>query len=132
MQTLPSFVLGNRHVAQGGFQALENPATEELVAQASSAGIDFAKVVDWGRRVGGGNLRALSFAERGALLAKCSAAIHAQRDALIEVSRINGGTTRGDGKFDIDGATGTASNSGAPRATRACTSACRVPASRCT
>jgi len=107
MQTLASYVLGTRHVAQSGFQTLENPATEELVAQASSAGIDHAKVVAFGREVGGRNLRALSFAERGALLAKCSAAIHAQRDALIEISRINGGTTRGDGKFDIDGATGT-------------------------
>jgi oxepin-CoA hydrolase/3-oxo-5,6-dehydrosuberyl-CoA semialdehyde dehydrogenase len=107
MQTLPSFVLGSRHLATGGFQSLENPVTEELVAQASSAGLDYAQVVRFGREVGGRHLRALTFAERGALLAKCSAAIHAQRDALIELSRINGGTTRGDGKFDIDGATGT-------------------------
>ena len=36
-----------------------------------------------------------------------SRAIHAQRDALIEIGIQNGGNTRGDAKFDIDGAIGT-------------------------
>ena len=36
-----------------------------------------------------------------------SKAIHAKREELIEMGRINAGNTRGDAKFDIDGATGT-------------------------
>ena len=48
----------------------------------------------------------MSFAERGALLVEMSKAIHAQREALIE-SQQNGKNTRGDAKFDIDGASHT-------------------------
>jgi 3,4-dehydroadipyl-CoA semialdehyde dehydrogenase len=48
-------------------------------------------------------LRVLTFAQRGELLAAMSNAIHAQREALIEMGRLSGGNT----KFDIDGATGT-------------------------
>ncbi len=36
-----------------------------------------------------------------------SRAIHAHRDALIELAIKNGGNTRSDAKFDIDGASGT-------------------------
>jgi 3,4-dehydroadipyl-CoA semialdehyde dehydrogenase len=36
-----------------------------------------------------------------------SKAIHGKREELIEIGRQNGGNTRGDAKFDIDGATGT-------------------------
>ena len=57
--------------------------------------------------VGGEALRALTFAERGQLLKALSKLIHAHRDELIELAIANGGNTRGDAKFDIDGASGT-------------------------
>jgi oxepin-CoA hydrolase/3-oxo-5,6-dehydrosuberyl-CoA semialdehyde dehydrogenase len=49
----------------------------------------------------------MTFAERGELLQRMSKALYEVRDALIDASIQNGGTTRGDAKFDIDGATGT-------------------------
>ena len=61
----------------------------------------------FGRDTGGPSLRALSFAQRGELLKTLSATIHEKREELITTSVENGGTTRGDAKFDIDGATGT-------------------------
>jgi oxepin-CoA hydrolase/3-oxo-5,6-dehydrosuberyl-CoA semialdehyde dehydrogenase len=41
------------------------------------------------------------------MLMGASKAIFAQRDALIEIALRNGGNTRKDAKFDIDGATAT-------------------------
>jgi oxepin-CoA hydrolase/3-oxo-5,6-dehydrosuberyl-CoA semialdehyde dehydrogenase len=86
---------------------LVNPTTEEPIAQCGSGGIDFAAVVRHARDTGGPALRKLTFAERGKLLKGLSAAIHEHREELIELAIANGGNTRGDAKFDIDGATGT-------------------------
>jgi oxepin-CoA hydrolase/3-oxo-5,6-dehydrosuberyl-CoA semialdehyde dehydrogenase len=49
----------------------------------------------------------MTFAERAELLRAMARAIHGARDELIEAAIRNGGNTRGDGKFDVDGASGT-------------------------
>src|SRR5205085_913835 len=86
---------------------LVNPATEEELARTSTAGIDFAGAVAHARAEGGPALRALTFAERGELLRKWSKALYARRDELITLAMQNGGNTRGDAKFDVDGAIAT-------------------------
>ena len=86
---------------------LLNATTGQPCAQTSSRGLDLGAALRHARQVGGANLRRMTFAERGELLSQLSGAIHAQRDALIEIGRINSGNTRGDAKFDIDGASGT-------------------------
>lgn len=107
MHTLQSYVLGRWHTGTGAPVALTNPHTEAVIGEVRSGGIDFAAVLKHAREKGGPALRALSFAERGLLLKALAGAIHAERDALILLSMENGGTTRGDAKFDIDGAIGT-------------------------
>jgi 3,4-dehydroadipyl-CoA semialdehyde dehydrogenase len=107
MQRLSSYVLGAWHAGGAKTAQLFDPTTDEAVAECSTEGIDFGAVVRHGREVGGPALRALSFRERGALLKALSAAIHEHREELIEIGCRNGGNTRGDAKFDIDGATGT-------------------------
>jgi len=107
MQTLESYVAGRWHAGDAKPAVLSNPTTGEDLAQVDSSGVDFAEVVRHGREVGGPALRALGFAERGRLLKALSAAIHEHREELIELGTANGGNTRGDAKFDIDGATGT-------------------------
>ena len=104
MKTLRSY-LGDRWVeGSGTSQTLVNPATEEPLSQASSDGLDLAAALDYARRKGGPALRALSFAERGALLKEMAKAIQAQRDELLDLAVANGGNTRSDAKFDVDGA----------------------------
>ncbi len=104
MKILPSY-LGNKWVeGSGPRQTLVNPATEEPLAQASSDGLDLAAALDHARRKGGPALRALSFAERGILLKEMAKAIQAQRDELLDLAVANGGNTRSDAKFDVDGA----------------------------
>src|ERR1700741_2307844 len=107
MQTLESLVLGRPVRGDGAPVQLFDPTTEEPLAEVRSGGIDFRAVLEFARSRGGPALRALTFAQRGALLKALSARIHEQREALIEVSIRNAGTPRGDAKFDIDGATGT-------------------------
>ena len=107
METLRSFVGGRWAAGSGSPQPLLNPATEEPLAQASSEGIDLAAALSYARNTGGPALRALSFAERGALLKDIADAIQAERDALLELGIANGGNTRSDAKFDVDGAIAT-------------------------
>ena len=107
IQTLSSYLRGEWVRGEGPGSQLVNPATEEVLAETSTKGLDIAGALGHARDVGGANLRALTFAERGALIAKMSETIHAEREALIELAMANGGNTRGDAKFDLDGATGT-------------------------
>jgi oxepin-CoA hydrolase/3-oxo-5,6-dehydrosuberyl-CoA semialdehyde dehydrogenase len=84
-----------------------DPSTEEPVARASSEGVDFARVLTHAREAGGPALRELTFAQRSGLLKEMSRVLRDHRDELLELSRVNTGTTRPDGAFDIDGASGT-------------------------
>ena len=107
METLKSYVCGGWHEASAGFRELVDPSTGEPVARASSAGVDFGAVLAHARDRGGPGLRELTFAQRSGLLKEMSRALRDRRDELLELSRINTGTTARDGAFDVDGATGT-------------------------
>ena len=107
MQRLESYLGGAWVSGEGEGSALYNPTTGQVIARASTSGLDLKGALEFARERGGATLRAMSFAERGALLKAMSKAIHAEREALIEIGRLNAGNTRGDAKFDIDGATHT-------------------------
>ncbi len=107
MITLESHVLGRWQAGQGRPEVLRDPTTEEPLAQVSSEGIDLGAVLVYGREKGGPALRALGFPQRSRILEGLSRAIHAHRDELLELSIRSAGTTRGDAKFDVDGASGT-------------------------
>lgn len=104
MKILRSYLGGRWIEGSGALQTLVNPATEEPLAQAGSDGLDLAAALEHARRKGGPALRALSFAERGALLRDMSKALQAHRDELLDLAVANGGNTRSDAKFDVDGA----------------------------
>ncbi|MEZ4273034.1 MAG: 3,4-dehydroadipyl-CoA semialdehyde dehydrogenase [Myxococcota bacterium] len=109
IQTLKSYTAGKWFEAREGLIDLVNPTTEEIIARASSRGIDFAATLTYARKRGGPALRELGFVRRGQLLGAMAKAIHAYREELIELAIQNGGNTRSDAKFDIDGATATLS-----------------------
>jgi len=96
--------LQGRWIEGGSPQVLVNPATEEPLAQAGSGGLDLAAALDFARGAGGPALRELTFAQRGQLLAAMAEALQAHRDELIDLAVRNGGNTRSDAKFDVDGA----------------------------
>ena len=107
MQTLQSHLCGQWQSGSGPTRILDNPTTEAPLAQLHEGGLDFAKAVAFARDTGGPALRALGFGKRAALLKSLSTAIYEKREELVALSATNGGSTRGDAKFDIDGATGT-------------------------
>ena len=108
MIELASYVCGKWIAGKGGRAAtLVNPATEEPLATTSTEGIDFGAALAHARDKGGPALRAMTFKQRGEMLRAMSRAIHAKRDELLGMAMANGGNTRSDAKFDVDGAIGT-------------------------
>lgn len=100
--------IGGRWVAGAGKGTpLHDPTTGEVIAEVSTEGLDLGGALEHARAVGGPALRAMSFAERGEALGRMAKLVHASRDELLDLSTRNNGATRGDGKFDVDGASGT-------------------------
>src|SRR5438309_4569323 len=79
--------------------------TGEEVARVSSAGIDLAAALDYGRSSGGPALRELTFHQRAALLKSLGQVLREHRQELYTLSARTGATL-GDSKFDIDGGIG--------------------------
>src|SRR3954469_16624425 len=104
MDTLRSYVVDRWVEGQGGLAILVNPATEEPLARAGTSGIDFGRALDHARVRGGPALRKMPFAQGRELCPAWSKALHAARDDLIGLAIANGGNTRSDAKFDVDGA----------------------------
>jgi len=104
---LKSYISGAWQEGGGQAAKLINPATEEVLAESSTHGIDFAAALEHARGVGGPALRRLTFAERAVCLQAMYDALYGHREELIELSIRNGGNTRNDAKFDVDGASAT-------------------------
>ena len=104
MSTLKSYLCGTWQDGDGEARSLHDPTTGAEVGQVRSMG-SLADAVAWARDKGGASLRALSFGQRGELLAAMAKAIYAAREELIDIAVRTSGCTRGDAKFDIDGAT---------------------------
>jgi len=107
MQTLESYVLGRWTPGASAPVSLHNPTTEEPIAEVRSGGFEPRALLEHARSEGLPALARMSFRERGELCKALAGALHGKREELIDVSVLNGGTTRGDAKFDIDGAIGT-------------------------
>ncbi len=103
MQLLASYLHGTWSAGSGSRTPLVNPATEEVLAEVASGGHDLAAAFAYAREAGANELAGMTFAQRGALLASLAKAIHGAREELIALAVANGGNTRSDAKFDIDG-----------------------------
>lgn len=107
MTKLKSYLCGEWREGEGEGEALLNPATEEVLAHASAEGLDRKQALGFARLHGGPALRALTFKQRADLVQKTAALLQKHRDELIGLAITNGGNTRSDAKFDVDGAIAT-------------------------
>lgn len=107
MKVLSSYIAGAWIEGSDEGSPLFNPVTEEVVASTSTTGLVIENAFESARSQGLSALSAMTFRQRGELLGAMSKCLHAAREDLIEIGRINGGNTRGDAKFDIDGGTAT-------------------------
>lgn len=105
--TLESYLNGSWISGKGTATEVVDPTSGAVVATCCSQGLDRGKALAYARSTGGPALRTLTFAERGEMLAGLANALHEHREELLALSCQTSGTTRGDAKFDVDGAMGT-------------------------
>ena len=103
---LESYVSGRWHAARGPGVALRDASTGDLIAEASSAGVDFREVLTYARSRGGPALRLLTFHERAALLKALAKRLLDFKAEFYELS-YRTGATKDDSWIDIDGGIGT-------------------------
>ncbi len=103
---LESYVCGSWNPGRSEGQLLSDAATGAPVARIDSSGIDFAAVLDHGRRVAGPKLREMSFHDRAAMLKALGLALMERKEEFYTES-LHTGATRSDGWIDIEGGIGT-------------------------
>lgn len=86
-------------------QKLFNSITGDVIATASSKGIDFALMLDHARTVGGPKLRKMTFHERGRMLKALALYLTERKENYYKVSAWTG-ATRIDSWIDIEGGIG--------------------------
>ena len=68
MNKLGNYITGKWISGEGDGQVLHDAVTGDEIAVASTEGLDFASILDYGRRVGNPGLRKMTFHERGRML----------------------------------------------------------------
>lgn len=101
---LANYVCGEWEAGSGPGEPLVDPVTGEELARISSQGIDAKAALEFARRQGGPALRAMSYGQRAALLAKIGETLTANRDEYFRLSLLNLGANQADASFDVDGA----------------------------
>ena len=103
---LDSFVSG--HWISPGKDLIEvhSAVTGDVVAYATSGGLDMRAALDYARNVGGKNLRRLTFHQRADMLKKLAQYLTERKDQLYKLS-FQTGATRTDNLIDVDGGIGT-------------------------
>jgi oxepin-CoA hydrolase / 3-oxo-5,6-dehydrosuberyl-CoA semialdehyde dehydrogenase len=105
MNSLHNYVLGQWMPGDGDGIAQYHALSGEIVCKASSNGLDFAKILEYGREKGGPSLRRMTFHERGRMLKALALYLMERKDKYYQVSHMTG-ATRADSWVDIEGGIG--------------------------
>lgn len=103
---LESYVQGKWVTGSGEGRPVVDAVRGEPVCHVDSSGIDMREVVEYGRRVGGVALRAMTFHERAIALKETAKRLMAKKEDFYTLS-FKTGTTRADAWPDIEGGIGT-------------------------
>lgn len=104
MQPLENYILGSWITGDGNGQTLFNAVNGEAIATASTKGLDFAAILDYGRK-NGYRLRQMSFHERGLMLKALALHLRNHLDKFYAIS-YQTGATKADSWVDIEGGIG--------------------------
>jgi oxepin-CoA hydrolase/3-oxo-5,6-dehydrosuberyl-CoA semialdehyde dehydrogenase len=102
---LENYITGKWIMGDGEGQALYNAVTGETIVHATTKGLDFASILQYGREVGNTNLRKLTFHERGRMLKALAMHLMANKEKFYAVSYLTG-ATKADSWIDIEGGIG--------------------------
>lgn len=105
MNKLGNYACGQWITGEGDGQLLFNAVTGEPVASATTRGIDFKALLDYGRKTGNPALRAMTFHQRGNMLKALALHLRKHLDQFYAVS-YRTGATRADSWVDIEGGIG--------------------------
>ena len=105
MNKLQNYALGQWISGEGNGQELYNAINGDLIATTSSKGLDFAKMCEYARKVGGPKLRKLTFQERGLMLKALAIHLQSKKDLFYKISWATG-ATKIDSWVDIEGGIG--------------------------
>lgn len=106
MTNTQNYIAGGWHDPSGNLFPQYDAVSGELIANCSSEQIDFAAVMDYGRKVGGPALRKMTFRARGLMLKKLALHLNEIKAKYYTIS-YQTGATKSDSWIDIDGGIGT-------------------------
>jgi len=105
MNKLENYITGKWISGDGDGQTLYNAVTGEAIAAATSKGLDFKSIVEYGRTAGNPALRKMTFHERGNMLKALAVHLRKHLERFYQIS-YNTGATKADSWIDIEGGIG--------------------------
>ena len=102
-ELLANILCGKAVQGTGAGTPLFDPVLGTELVRVDAAGLDLAAAFAFARHTGGAALRALTYAQRAAMLAAAAKVLQANRDAYYEISTANSGTIKNDTAVDVDG-----------------------------
>jgi oxepin-CoA hydrolase/3-oxo-5,6-dehydrosuberyl-CoA semialdehyde dehydrogenase len=105
MNKLGNYVVGRWIQGDGDGQALYNAVNGNEIFRASSKGLDFAAMLEYGRKKGNPALRKMTFHERGKMLRSLALHLRNHLEKFYTVS-YQTGATKADSWIDIEGGIG--------------------------
>src|SRR5690348_15267828 len=105
MKKLENYITGKWITGDGDGQLLTDAVTGQGIAMATTKGLDFAAVLQYGREVGNPALRKMTFHERGRMLKALATHLMERKEQFYNIS-YHTGATRADSWIDIEGGIG--------------------------
>ncbi|PWU04690.1 MAG: phenylacetic acid degradation bifunctional protein PaaZ [Bacteroidetes bacterium] len=105
MNKLGNYVLGKWINGEGEGQALYNAVNGDIINYASTKGLDFGAILEYGRKKGSASLSKYNFHERGRMLRALALHLRNHLDKFYEIS-YKTGATKADSWIDIEGGIG--------------------------
>ena len=102
---LENYITGNWVTGDGNGQELFNAVTGETIGYATTKGLDYKAILDYGRTVGNPALRKMTFHERGNMLKALALHLRNHLDKFYAIS-YKTGATKADSWVDIEGGIG--------------------------
>src|SRR5688572_29918189 len=105
MNKLQNYITGKWITGDGEGQTLFNAVSGEAIAVATTRGLDFSSIIEYGRNVGNPALRKMTFHERGNMLKALALHLRNYLEKFYAVS-YQTGATKADSWVDIEGGIG--------------------------
>src|SRR6188474_650798 len=105
MQLLENYIAGKWNPGEGKETTLVHSINGQPIYHSRSGGVDFAAILEYGRKTGGPVLRKMTFHERGRMIKALALYLLERKDKYYPIS-YRTGATKADSWVDIEGGIG--------------------------